>query len=112
MAMGRARGPFTGKKLDKGTLKRLLKILFTEYKGIVTAFFVTLLISSVCASINGIFLNKVYKTLNQYVAPFLDSTKAVTITASKAWSNIVLILTILLGIYVIGLIANFIFNNE
>jgi len=111
MAMGRARGPFTGKKLDKGTLKRLLKILFTEYKGIVTAFFVTLLISSVCASINGIFLNKVYKTLNQYVAPFLDSTKAVTITASKAWSNIVLILTILLGIYVIGLIANFIFNR-
>jgi len=111
MAMdGRARGPFTGKKLDKGTLKRLLKILFTEYKGIVSVFFIMLLISSVCASINGIFLNRMYKTLEIYVAGVKDASKAVY-TARQAWTKVVGVLGLLAGIYVTGLIANFIFNR-
>ena len=118
MAMdGRARGPFTGKKLDKGTLKRLLKILFTEYKGIVSVFFIMLLISSVCASINGIFLNKVYKTLQDYTGPLINNANPnnaqmeIIIGAKQAWNQIVLTLSVLAGVYLTGLIANFIFNR-
>ena len=111
MAMnGRARGPFTGKKLDKGTLKRLLKILFTEYKGLVSVFSTMLLISSVCASVNGIFLNKVYKTLDLYFTPIRKGL-APTISAGQAWNSIVITLLTLSVVYIVGLIANFIFNR-
>ncbi len=107
---GRAKGPFTGKKLDKGTLKRLLKILFTEYKGIVSIFFIMLLISSVCGSINGVFLNRVYEVLENFVN-YKTGKSDVVVETSQAWMSIVITLSVLSGIYLIGLIANFIFNR-
>ncbi len=95
---GRGAVPPVG-NLQKGSMKRLFKILFTEYKGIVTIFAILLAISALAGAMSGLFLNKVYSVLESYLKS--------NITGEQAWSRVVSILIVLGSIYLIGIIANF-----
>lgn len=95
---GRGAVPRT-QKLQKGSMKRLFKILFTEYKGLVTIFTIFLTISALTGAMGGLFLNKVYTVLENFAEKQL--------TGAQAWNRVVKILIILGSIYLVGIIANF-----
>ena len=99
---GRGAVPPMG-KMKKGCMKRLLKILFTEYKGLVTVFTVFLVINAIAGAMSGLFLNKVYKVLEGFLVG--------NITADKAWDKVIVILITLGSIYLMGIIAGFIYTR-
>ncbi len=96
---GRGAVPPMG-KIQKGSMKRLFKILFTEYKGIVTIYAVLLTVSAIASAMGGLFLNKVYAVLESFLKN--------NITGEQAWSRVIGILVVLGSIYLIGIISNFI----
>ena len=100
---GRGAVPPIG-KMKKGVLKRLMGILFKNYKPLLIIIAVCLVISAITGAIAGLFLNTVYKILRQAT---IDKTLGI----SEAWAKIVSTLIILASIYVLGIIANFIFQQ-
>ena len=99
---GRGAVPPMG-KMQKGSMKRLLKILFTEYKGLVTVIGIFLIINAIAGAMSGLFLNKVYTVLESFIKG--------KILVDKAWSKIVTILIILGSIYALGIVSGFIYQR-
>ncbi len=97
------KGNFKGMKAKKGTAKRLLKILFTEYKGLLVIVLSGIFVSAIAGSVGGLFLNRIYSTIEG----FLEKT----LTYSQAFSSIVSTLIVLGCIYVVGIISSLIFNQ-
>ena len=89
---GRGHVPPMG-KMKKGVLKRLLGILFKEYKPMLIVIAICLVISAITGAIAGLFLNTVYDTLAQAIEK--------TISISSAWATIITTLIILGSIYVL-----------
>ncbi len=100
---GRGHVPPMG-KMKKGVLKRLMGILFKNYKPMLIVIAICLVISAITGAVAGLFLNTVYDTLTQ-------ATIDKVISISDAWAKIISTLIILATIYVIGIIANFIFQQ-
>jgi len=89
--------PMRGKLvIKKGSIKRLLKILFTNYKPLVCVMAVCILVSAIAGSIAGLFLEKIYTAIGSAIGA--DAT----ITAAEAWAQIIKVIITLLVIYVIG----------
>ena len=97
--------------MKKGLLKRLLKILFTEYKALLLIIATCLVISAVAGSVTGLFLNNVYATLES--AMIKNETGAIVGLSGVdiAWRKIVITLIILACIYLIGIICNFVMQR-
>ena len=91
-------------KMKKGVLKRLMGILFKNYKPLLLTIAVCLVISAITGAIAGLFLNTVYDTLTQ-------ATIDKVISISDAWKKIISTLIVLGSIYVLGIIANFIYQQ-
>ena len=94
---GRGAVPPVG-KFKKGVVKRLLKILFTQYKALVAVIAVCLLISAVAGSIAGVFLNRIYTQIDNFYNG--------TATQTEAWSNVVKVLITMGFIYLLGWISS------
>lgn len=99
---GRGAVPPMG-KLNLGVLKRLMGLLFSNYKSLLVVIVICLVISAITGSVAGLFLSNVYETLAQAI----DRKVAI----SDAWSQIVTTLIILASIYVLGIIANLIYQQ-
>ena len=82
--------------IKKGVLKRLLKILFTEYKALVSVMAVCVLVSAIAGSIAGLFLQQVYDAIGRAIG------ENPTLTMSEAWSEVIRVVIILGCIYVVG----------
>ena len=104
MKMPRGRGavPPMG-KMNLGVLKRLMGLLFSNYKPLLIVIAICLVISAITGAVAGLFLSKVYA--------FLTDAIDGVITVKSAWSGVVSTLIILGSIYLLGIIANFIYQQ-
>ena len=72
------------------SLKRVIKLLFTNYKSLLFLIAVTLIISAVAGSVAGVFLNKIY-TQFDYVNMHLISN-------NEAMNEVVRVVFAMLGV--------------
>ena len=100
---GRGRGHVPPMKMKKGVLKRLMGILFKNYKPLLIVIATCLVISAITGAVAGLFLNTVYDTLANAIAK--------TVSVSEAWSKIITTLIILGSIYLLGILSNFIYQQ-
>lgn len=94
------KAPPMGKRppLQKGTFKRLLKFLLSNYKKLLAVMLTCLVISAITGSIAGIFLERIYTAIGYGLEGVL--------TVSQASKKIISVCIILLCIYLIGWISN------
>ncbi len=104
MKMPRGRGavPPMG-KLNVGVLKRLMGILFSNYKPLLIIIAICLVISAITGAIAGLFLNTIYDLLGKAVGG--------EILYSEAWARILTTVIVLASIYLLGIVANFIYQQ-
>lgn len=93
------RPPMMGMKsgAKKGTFKRLLKMLFSEYKIQLCVVLVCIILSTIAATASNVFLNQIIQEINDGIKTGWDA-------ASK---NIVKIIATMGGIYLVGVAASF-----
>ena len=104
MKMPRGRGavPPMG-KINLGVLKRLMGLLFSNYKLLLIVIAICLVVSAITGAVAGLFLSKVYA--------FLTDAITGVITIESAWAGVVSTLIVLGSIYLLGIIANFIYQQ-
>ena len=90
-------------KAKKGTLKRVIKLVFKYYKGMLGVVALAIIISSVVGSIAGVFTSRVLGHLEDY----LDGKTG----ADAAFSAITTLVVILASLYLLGLFCTFLFNR-
>lgn len=79
------------------SIKRLIRLLFKNYKGLLFVVAVCLIISAITSSIAGVFLQNLYAQCELAI-------KGVPV--GEVWKSIISILATMLGIYAVGWIAN------
>ena len=79
------------------SIKRLIGLLFKNYKGLLFVVAVCLIISAITSSIAGVFLQNLYAQCELAI-------KGVPV--GEVWKSIISILATMLGIYAVGWIAN------
>lgn len=87
--------------IKKGTMKRLFKLLFHDYPGMLTITIVCIIISSIVGVLPAVYI----KTLTSYIVEGLGSDW------SSIKGKIITSVTIMIGFYLIGLLATAIFNQ-
>ena len=101
---GKGAVPPMGKgAIKKGVLKRLLGMLFKNYKPYMISIALCIVASAVASAIAGPFLRNVYA----YLEDFAEKT----LTASETMQNVLKTLLVLLAIYAIGWVASFIMGQ-
>lgn len=78
-------------------IKRLIGLLFKNYKGLLFVVAVCLIISAITSSIAGVFLQNLYAQCELAIKG---------VPADEVWKSIISILATMLGIYAVGWIAN------
>ena len=86
-----------GGKADFGSLKRVIGLLFKNYKGLLFAVGICLVVSAISGSIAGVFLQNLYKQFDMVLKGG---------SPDEAWRNVLVILSTMLGIYALGWIAS------
>ena len=79
------------------SIKRLIGLLFKNYKGLLFVVAVCLIISAITGSIAGVFLQNLYAQCELAIKG---------VPAGEVWKSIISILATMLGIYAVGWIAN------
>ena len=79
------------------SIKRLIGLLFKNYKGLLFVVAVCLIISAITGSIAGVFLQNLYAQCELAIKG---------VPADEVWKSIISILATMLGIYAVGWIAN------
>ena len=79
------------------SIKRLIGLLFKNYKGLLFVVAVCLVISAITSSIAGVFLQNLYTQCELAIKGA---------SPDEVWKSIMTILTTMLGIYAVGWIAN------
>lgn len=101
---GRGPVPPMGKgAIKKGVLKRLMGMLFKDYKLYVILIALCIVLSAVASAIAGPFLQQVYAALEEFAGGAL--------TANAAMQTVVKTLLVLLSIYALGWIASFVMGQ-
>ena len=95
------RGAHTRPKAKKGTLKRLLKLLFKNNGGLLIFAFICLMISAVVSVASSVFLEKLILTITKGLADGLGAV----------WSTLVTIFLTMGGVYIIGVLASFLYSR-
>ncbi len=104
--MANAKSPVKGgippMKRGKGDFKvigRLLKILFKNYKALIIGLCVCLVFSAISGSVAGVFLENIYKQIDNYFTGAMSQ--------HEAWANVIKVLVVMLSVYAVGWVANF-----
>lgn len=101
---GRGTVPPMGKgAIKKGVLKRLMGMLFKDYKLYVILIALCIVLSAVASAIAGPFLQQVYAALEDFAGGVL--------TANAAMQTVIKTLLVLLSIYALGWIASFVMGQ-
>lgn len=101
---GRGPVPPMGKgAIKKGVLKRLMGMLFKDYKLYVILIALCIVLSAVASAIAGPFLQQVYAALEDFAGGAL--------TSNAAMQTVVKTLLVLLSIYALGWIASFVMGQ-
>lgn len=101
---GRGPVPPMGKgAIKKGVLKRLMGMLFKDYKLYVVLIALCIVLSAVASAIAGPFLQQVYAALEDFAGGAL--------TANAAMQTVIKTLLVLLSIYALGWIASFVMGQ-
>ena len=101
---GRGPVPPMGKgAIKKGVLKRLMGMLFKDYKLYVILIALCIVLSAVASAIAGPFLQQVYAALEDFAGGAL--------TANAAMQTVIKTLLVLLSIYALGWIASFVMGQ-
>lgn len=79
------------------SLKRVIKLLFTNYKSLLFLIAVTLVISAVAGSIAGVFLNNIYTQF--------DRVNKHLISNNEAMNEVVKVVFAMVGVYAVGWVA-------
>ena len=87
--------------LNKGTIKRLLKIITEKYKKHLILVFICLIISSVVSVSAPLFSKKI---IDDYIVPLLG-------TENPVFDGLRNLIFIMCGIFLLGIIATFIYNR-
>ena len=90
-----------GRKLDINVLKRLMRYIFSTYKIHYIFVFIGIIISSLAQVSSSLFMKTL---LDDYVEPLIQS-------ANKDFTPLSYALTIMAAIYMVGVIANFIYQK-
>ncbi len=99
---GRGSVPPMG-KLNLGVLKRLMGLLFKNYKPLLIVIAVCLVVSAITGSLAGLFLNNVYDSLTRWLQG--------EIQYAEAWSSVISTLIVLAIVYALGILASFIYQQ-
>ncbi len=91
----------TDKKAKKGTLKRLLKMLFTKNPGLMVVIFISILFSSVIGVMSSIFLEKLVEYIQVGLLNGLDAV----------WSKLVVMFILMGGVYLIGVLCSLLYTR-
>ena len=89
--------------IKKGVLKRLMGMLFKDYKLYVILIALCIVLSAVASAIAGPFLQQVYAALEDFAGGAL--------TANAAMQTVIKTLLVLLSIYALGWIASFVMGQ-
>lgn len=101
---GRGPVPPMGKgAIKKGVLKRLMGMLFKDYKLYVILIALCIVLSAVASAIAGPFLQQVYAALEDFAGRAL--------TANATMQTVIKTLLVLLSIYALGWIASFVMGQ-
>ncbi len=79
------------------SIKRLIGLLFKNYKGLLFVVAICLIISAITSSIAGVFLQNLYAQCELAIKG---------VPADEVWKSIISILATMLGIYAVGWLAN------
>ena len=93
--------PTDGKKLDMKTLKRLLNYVFSKYKKLYIVVLIGIIISSMASVASSLFLQTL---IDDYIQPLIG-------TNNKDFTPLLQALSIMAVIYLVGVIANFIYQK-
>ena len=88
------------KEINLGTIKRLLKIIISNYKKRLFVVFICLVISSVVAVLGPLFSKKL---IDDYIVPILG-------TQNPSFAGLNSLIFTMIGIFIIGIIATFLYN--
>ena len=88
-------------ELNKGTVKRLLKIITEKYKKHLILVFICLVISSVVSVSAPLFSKKI---IDEYIVPLLG-------TENPVFDGLRNLILIMCGVFLLGIIATFIYNR-
>ena len=95
------RGAHTRPKAKKGTLKRLLKLLFKNNSKLLFVAFFCLTISAIVSVMSSVFLENLILTI----------TKGLTEGLSAVWSTLLTIFITMGAVYLVGVLASFIYSR-
>lgn len=87
-------------KISKGVFKKLIKYIFSNYKYQFLFVFICILISSIAGVVSSLFIKVL---IDDYITPVLLKKPPIT--------SLIKIITIMALVYLIGLIASFIYNR-
>lgn len=90
-----------GKKLDFSVLKRLMSYIFEKYKTLYIIVFIGIIISSLAQVGSSIFMKSL---IDDYITPLILAT-------NKDFGPLFNALLMMAGIYLIGIIANFVYQK-
>src|SRR5690554_5591054 len=90
-----------GKKLDFSVLKRLMSYIFEKYKTLYIIVFIGIIISSLAQVGSSLFMKSL---IDDYITPLIVAT-------NKDFGPLFNALLMMAGIYLIGIIANFVYQK-
>ncbi|MBQ3489357.1 MAG: ABC transporter ATP-binding protein [Clostridia bacterium] len=96
-------------KAKKGTLKRVLKFLVKYYKKSLILVGICLVISALVNSVSSIFTQNFLEYVNEGLAIF--KTSGVTAALETVYPKIIALVLTLMGVYLTGLICNFLWTR-
>ena len=111
--MGGARGPRP--KVEKGTLKRLLGLLFKEYKSALTLVIVCMIIVALVSTVQSVFTERITAIITSGLAviaqnKYTESSQFIDVYNSLR-PQIYKTVGIMIGIYTIGLAGSFLYTR-
>lgn len=88
-------------KAKKGTMKRLLKLLITQNKGLLAVIVVCLIVSALVSVASSLFLEQLLTAINTGIALGMDAV----------WKDLLTIFIIMGAVYGVGILASFLYTR-
>ncbi len=108
--MARMQNPKSHGKAKKGTLKRLIKILFKEYKWQMILTFICLLFASISNIASSVFVEKITSILEGLIKQYGGIATNIRPGLWEVGQELKNALLLMAGIYIIGLLSSFGWN--
>ena len=102
MAMPQRKVGYTGQKINKNTLKRLLKYITVDYKKTLVFVVICIVLSSIAGVAGSLFIEIL---IDDYITPLLG-------VDNPNFTGLLKVICVMAMIYLIGVLANFAYNRK